>query len=305
MAVPKVKSYCALFDKNYLNRLLVLYKSLLRHSSDPFEFHLLPMDDEAMKAFIEFKNEDGARLYLYSLGGLEIWFGLDSDKSKRTWQEYCWMMASQFMLALYSHAYDGTITESLTYLDADLMFFSDPQAIFDEIGNRSIGIIPHRFNKRDEARLIQNGKFNVSWVTIKNTPTGRACIERWAKQCRDWCYYRNEDGKFGDQKYLDEWTDLYPGEVCEISNPGAGLAPWNIARYDFIQNGNGLRIYRDRQTGLNYHCPVVFYHYHEFQQREDGSYRLTNYPLSQSDKDLIYAPYIEALKAVEAIHIPA
>ncbi len=33
---------------------------------------------------------------------------------------------------------------TMTYLDADLMFFADPSPLFDELDGRSILITPHR-----------------------------------------------------------------------------------------------------------------------------------------------------------------
>jgi hypothetical protein len=35
--------------------------------------------------------------------------------------------------------------EAVTYIDADIAFFSDPQPVFDEMGEDSVMIVPHRF----------------------------------------------------------------------------------------------------------------------------------------------------------------
>ncbi|MGO8085215.1 hypothetical protein [Rhizobium leguminosarum] len=42
----------------------------------------------------------------------------------------------------------------------------------------------------------------------------------------------------GDQKYLDEWPDLYAN--CHIiEHPGAGVAPWNYEKLYFTQGASG------------------------------------------------------------------
>lgn len=43
----------------------------------------------------------------------------------------------------------------ITYLDADLMFYSHVQPLFDEIGDASIAIIEHRFSPRLQERDSQ------------------------------------------------------------------------------------------------------------------------------------------------------
>ena len=35
--------------------------------------------------------------------------------------------------------------EAITYLDADLMFFRDPEPVWSEFGDDSVLIVPHRY----------------------------------------------------------------------------------------------------------------------------------------------------------------
>jgi hypothetical protein len=180
----------------------------------------------------------------------------------------------------------------ITYLDADLMFFADPKIVFDEIAKREIAIVPHRFAEKDRARLEPNGLYNVSWVTFRNSNRGGRCLQNWARQCREWCKYANEGGRFGDQKYLDDWPLLFPEACCVIQNIGVGVAPWNIAEYAIDRHDGTLYVTtRDGQT-----MTLVFYHFHEWKDNHDGTYRLTNWPLRDSDRELIYAPYIRAIE---------
>jgi hypothetical protein len=159
--------------------------SLLKHSSDPIKIFVLNTGEE----LFSIKNAD-----------VNNWRDIANDdlrkaKSNRTQQEFNWTCASWFMnyLMQYSPSHlvsDGLMEDvqglnSITYIDADVMFFSDPKVIFDEIGDKDIGIIPHRWEKKLKERLEVNGKYNVSWVTIKNAETGKKCLEKWSNQCID------------------------------------------------------------------------------------------------------------------------
>jgi hypothetical protein len=62
-----------------------------------------------------------------------------------------------------------------------------------------------------------------------------------------------EDGKFGDQKYLDAWPARFPGRVRVIRHPGAGLAPWNFMGHRIELDGPVPRVDGE---------PLVFYHFH-------------------------------------------
>lgn len=296
-----MRNYATLCDARYLAQALALYESLKKHSSEPFTLFILPMDNECANILAAMVLPNVQMV----LGFHESHPGMKEARANRTHQEYCWTCASNLCEALML-----TGLQEITYLDADLMFFADPKIIFDEIGGNSIGIIPHRFHERDRQRLEPNGIFNVSWVTFRNSVIGCKCLTLWARQCRNWCYYLNRDGKFGDQKFLDEWPLLYGDEVCAIRNIGAGTAPWNIANYTIRDGPHFLNtnpnLTKDEPIVLKWEpavfvdeTPLVFYHFHEFRDNNDGTYRLTNWPLRSEDKTLIYAPYVRAVESAK------
>ena len=73
----------------------------------------------------------------------------------------------------------------------------------------------------------------------------------------------------GDQKYLDEWPARY--RSCHIvQHPGAGVAPWNYAQYDFGKSRSG---------GIAVNgAPLIFYHFHQFQLWTNGRFeRVSEY----------------------------
>ena len=70
---------------------------------------------------------------------------------------------------------------------------------------------------------------------FKNDRSGREALEWWRERCLEWCYNRHEDGKFGDQKYLDDWVERFKN-VRVINNIGVGVAPWNVNSYELIRS---------------------------------------------------------------------
>ena len=283
--------YCTLFDHNYLPRGIVLHDSLMEHSSGGALLHVLCMSSQAEATILKLKRRSDKfdNLFVYNLD----YPGFDRNalikaRGNRTWTEFCWTMASVFSNMLLKSG-----IREITYLDADMMFFGDPAVVHKEIRISGIGIIPHRFIP-EKKHLEINGKFNVSWVTLKDTPRSMACSNEWAAQCLEWCYYRVEGNKFGDQKYLDEWPSKYHCECKVIENIGAGLAPWNLANYNLGTRDGVLYAEQER---------VIFYHYHEFAELDNGKYRLTNYKLREEDVRYIYNPFILEYEKAKALVI--
>jgi hypothetical protein len=246
-----------------------MYESLKRHSSEDFTLHVLAMDSKCLAVLHEMNLPN---VQILPLPAFELEMNLSEVRSNRTHQEWCWTAASQQMEYLLRWLGDG-----VTYLDADLFFFADPKVMFDELGERSIAIVPHRLIP-SKKHLEVNGKFNMGWVTIQNTETGRKCIARWAAQVRERC---SATVGCGDQGYLDEWPSLYGSDCCIIENIGANVAPWNLANW------------RVTEGPMVDGVPVVFFHAHEFVDES----RLTNYELRLADIGFIYKRYIAAWRA--------
>lgn len=270
-----MRHFATLFDVRYAAKGLALHSSLVRHSSEPWTLHILCMCDETHRLLNELQLPN---VRLYPLETFETAMHMKPVKASRSWLEYLWTAASNFMEYLLSR----NSFESVTYLDADCFFFSDPKAVFEEIADKSIAIVPHRFAPENQ-HLRRNGEFNVGLLYIRGNEAGRMCLSRWAAQCRDWCFYRNEAGKFGDQGYLDSWPQLYNAVLCIVQNIGVGVAPWNLQQYAVTEG--------PKVDGV----PVVLVHFHEYRD----PFNLTNYKLRQVDRDLIYRPYIDAMYAAK------
>lgn len=214
-------------------------------------------------------------------------------KMRRSIAEYCWTLSP--CLPWYVLQNNPQV-DHITYVDADLFFFSPVQPLFDEIGTASIAIIEHRFSDRLK-HLEVNGRFCVEWVSIRRDVQGMSCLSRWRDQCIEWCYYRLEDKRMGDQKYLDEWPALYDSLVI-LQHTGAGLAPWNYSKHTFsIDESAAIKV-----DGW----PLIFYHFHQFQLLTNGGYdRLsTSYTSDRAEPELVYSQYeLHLAKALAEVRV--
>jgi len=237
--------FCTLFDQNYLLRGLTLYRSLAQHTPD-FMFYVLCLDAKTYTTVSKLKQDN---IRPIKLEEIELWDSqLKVAKTNRSKMEYYFTLSPALPLFLLESRAD---VEIITYLDADLYFYQSPKPIYDELGDQSILIVEHRFPKVRQKGVY--GRFNVQYQSFRRSKEGMACLQRWHNQCLDWCYDRLEEGKFADQKYLDEWPDLYD-ELVILQHKGAGLAPWNWSRYELeIDQNNDVEV-----DGY----PLIFYHFH-------------------------------------------
>lgn len=254
------------------------------------------MDDETY-AMIDKLAGIHEELIPIALAEVEQWDeGLLVAKENRSRIEYYFTLSPILPLYIINNISDIDI---VTYLDADLYFYSNPKTIYQELGDKSILIVAHRF-PQSLMDLNQYGKYNVQYQSFRNDEQGLSCLKKWRKQCLQWCYDRLEDGKFADQKYLDAWPELYDNLI--VSNmKGVGVAPWNVGQYEInYQNGD---LYVDDQK-------LVFFHFHAIKKIFLKFYttRFSNYELKRSQKNLIYIykAYLQELdKANNLFNLPS
>ncbi len=265
-----MRHFCTLFDVNYLAKGLALHDSLVRHSVEPFTLHILAMDMETFWILSEMNLDN---VEVIPMESFEKALNMPAVRKSRSWTEYCWTCASSLMEYLLPRC------DALTYLDADVFFFSNPAPIFAQIANRSIAITPHRLPENSQKiRLEQNGKYNVGFVYFANTFDGRSCLHDWASAVRARCL---ADVGCGDQVYLDAFEQGF-GDAVAVLGHGINAGPWNVSAYEVTQYDGQVFLGRD---------PLYCYHFHEYIHGK----RLTNYPLMDRDVDLIYRPYISAI----------
>lgn len=277
-------NFCTLFDSNYLSRGLAMYESLSMHCAG-FRLFIFAFDDACLEIL---RKLNLPNVTLVPLSEFETKELLEVKKS-RTRAEYCWTCTS----ATIRHVLDRFGVDSCTYVDSDIYWFGPPERLFEELGDGSMIITEHRYtDNRYGRRAIKNsGIYCVQFVTFKNDARGREALDWWHERCLEWCYARSEDGKFGDQKYLDDWTTRFKG-VHVLQNLGGGVAPWNVQQYDIVEKNYALCGIEKKSGGL---FRVIFYHFHYLRFFDDKTVELGIYDLSDDVRALIYKPYIRHL----------
>jgi len=278
-------NFCTVFETNYLSRGLALYESLLAHAGH-FHLYIIAFNQQSYELLSDMKLEHAT---IISLAEFEN-EALLKVKPTRSIGEYCWTCTSSSIL----YCLDTYQLDHCIYLDADLYFFDSPQPLIDEMGDQSVLITEHRYTPRYDQSEI-SGKYCVQFMYFKNNEESRKVLNWWIDACIDWCFAKPEDGKFGDQKYLDDWCDRFEG-VHELQHLGGGMAPWNVQQYE-ISLENGKLMGAEKTTGKVF--PVIFYHFHKITFYSGGEVDLGEYLLSPQDIEYLYKPYIRHLERIK------
>ncbi len=278
-------NFCTLFDSNYLSRGLALYHSLDKHCEN-FHLFIFAFDNRTASILNKLELKKATVISLAEFEDDELL----KVKPTRTIAEYCWTSTSStilFVLEKYK-------VDSCTYLDADLYFYSSPETIFDELGDNSILITEHRYSPQYN-KEVKSGKYCVQFIAFKNDERGLIALRWWRERCLEWCYNRYEEGKFGDQLYLDDWTTRFEG-VHVLQHPGGGLAAWNVQQYEFFTKG---KILCGRETSTGKEFEVIFYHFHYLRFYLNNEIELGRRTLTDDVLNIFYKPYINYLDDIK------
>ena len=274
-------NFCTLFDSYYLHKGIALYLSL-EHVTCDFHLYVMAFDKESYGK-------------LTALGFKHMTVELVDDfespellavKPSRSKGEYCWTCGPSVIY----HFLTKNNLDEITYLDADLFFLTDPKTIFEEIGCSSVAITEQGI---DEKTANTYGRYCVQYMTFRKDQEGIEALTWWRDRCIEWCYGTHEPGRFGDQKYLDEFHAKYEN-IYDLQHVGL-CAPWNIQQYEVVRKQDGVYVTIDGKQDK-----LIVYHFHFLNNHDFGKYNeffLGPYRLDKSVMTHIYNPYLEDLKA--------
>lgn len=267
-----MEHYVTLFDSVFLPQGIALYLSLERHGGK-YLLWILCMDDEVHDALTRLCLPNVKLLKLSDLETPELL----AIKSTRSKGEYCWTLTPFTPRFVFECSPEVT---RVTYLDADMWFRKNPSSIFNELDSsgKSVLITDHAYDAEHDMSAT-SGQYCVQFMTFYRDK-GEVVRKWWEQRCIEWCYNRHEDGKFGDQKYLDDWKDRFSEYVHVLKDKELLLAPWNATRYPY---GNSVcwHFHALRVIIKSQHSIFIEY----------GEYRLPD-----CTSKYIYAPYVIDLR---------
>lgn len=180
----------------------------------------------------------------------------------------------------------------VVYADADIEFHKPLSMYLATFPNSSVVIAPHRHYWWNRRRLAKFGEFNVGVVAFRNDIEGRLVLSNWAQACLDWCLDQPINGKYADQKYLEDfshWSD----KVVVDSNLGTNLAPWNASYLGIRGEPGNLFVGGARIT----------YFHHQGLRRTSKRWHLGHLPYlaaaGPSLKSKVYLPYLAKLEEAQ------
>jgi hypothetical protein len=268
-----VEHFVTLFDSRFLLLGLALHESLQKFVPNS-HLWIICIDELVEQQISRLKLDHVSTIPLRTIETDELL----AVKPTRTLGEYCWTLTPFAPLAVFELAPDA---ERVTYLDSDLFFFSSADTIFDEfeLSQKHVLITEHAYAPELD-RTAKSGQFCVQFMTFRRTQESLKVMKWWQDRCIEWCFDRNEDGKFGDQKYLDQWPVLFSNEIHILRQVDKTLAPWNVDHF-LSKNPNDLT--------------PVFYHFQSFRVVGDKQARLYVGVKISENAQRFYKAYLSAI----------
>lgn len=247
-------NFVTVINSKYLPQAIALHQSMINRILNPFRLWIICVDVDTFEFLTKLELTGVELIELTRVETKELL----KVKTKRTVGEYCWTLtpfAPKFVFDLHPDV------QVVTYIDADLFFLKDVSPIFDEfyLSRKKVLITRHGYAP-DYDQSLNSGIFCVQFITFKRD----AEIVRtwWEAKCLDWCYAYFDSGRFGDQKYLEEFPMRFPEEVHVLKQQEFALAPWNALRYPISEglfyHFHGAKLDRRNKLSIGpYDIPVV------------------------------------------------
>jgi hypothetical protein len=268
-----IEHFVTLFDNLFLPVGLALHSSLMKHAQ-PFKLWIVCMDKEVERNLAQLNLDFVSLIPIEEVETPELL----TAKQNRKRGEYCWTVTPFTPEFVFARAPEA---QRVTYIDADVFLFDTPDVLLNEfaLSGKHVLLTDHAYDPElDETE--GSGRFCVQFMTFRQSEEALQVARWWQARCIEWCYDRLEDGKFGDQKYLDDWPTRFPDSVHVLQRTEKTLAPWNV------------RMFSQQHSGK---LTPAIYHFQSLRFVKPDRIRLYKcYPIPKSAQRL-YVEYTESL----------
>jgi hypothetical protein len=147
--------------------------------------------------------------------------------------------------------------ETVTFLDPDILLFSELTDGIEAAIDCGIALTPHRLTPSNiydpefsETSFLQYGIFNLGYITVGQK--SKAMLNWWGERLRWYCTKFPSDSVFTDQKWMNFIPALFDFKV--VRNFGYNFASWNINERQLSYSAKDQTLYagKDRLTFIHF-----------------------------------------------------
>ena len=261
--------FTTLFNVNYAPQGVCLIESILANISVDHKVFALCLDNDTYKILDRIFGNKISLINLTDIIDPEI----SEIKEQRKFNEFCWTITPT-LIRYVSEQYPEI--NEVFYCDADTIFLKCADKFFIDFqkSSKSVYITEHGYDPvHDQSNT--SGLYCVQLIGFKNGKHNE-CLNYWDQECRKWCFDRFEDGKFGDQKYLENFEEKFPDKIYVEPSLKHFQAPWNC---NYYRNSDAM-----------------FFHFHSLRIVSENYVHSGNYHINRHTYDNIYTPYIRRLR---------
>ena len=222
--------------KSFLSLARVLADSFRRyHPETPF-FVLL---SDEVDGYFDPASESFQVLRLSDLGIPD----LARFRFHYTRQELMYAATPYLLTHLLEQGFSGA-----AFLKQESLVVGELTPVLELLGRRSIVLTPHLLEPlcgeggiERELNILQSGVYNVGFLGVSATPTGRAFLTWWRERLFEHCRHEVPRGIHFEQR----WLDLVPAffdDVEVVRDPGLNMAHWNLPERKVAVSGDDVTV---------------------------------------------------------------
>lgn len=238
---------------NYIPKVRMLFRSLREHHPE-WTLHLALADE--LKPGVDLSAEPFDDISPIADLGIPSWRG---------WA-FCHTiveLATAIKPYMLARLLNTPGVSKVLYLDPDTVAFSRLDDILAALDRANVVLTPHVASPEptmagvmdNEISSLKHGVYNLGFLGVAATETGRAFADWWARRIYHFCRADIPNGLFTDQRWIDLAPALFDG-VSVLRCSRFNVATWNLTTRALAMDADG----RYTVDG----APLGFYHFTGF-----------------------------------------